>query len=155
MYGYLADFVVFLHVLYVGYVVLGQVVVVVAGTFRRQWGRNPWFRFTHLAAIAYVAYEAIMDIRCPLTVWEEKLRAMDGTSLSSAGETFVGRLLHNLLFVDQYFTDGRPPEAFFTTLYIATLVVVVQALLLYPPRWFRFKSRMQAKHEAKVLEPVA
>ena len=41
MYGYLADLMVFVHVLYVGYVVVGQVAIIVAGAFRWQWGRNP------------------------------------------------------------------------------------------------------------------
>ena len=54
-----------------------------------------------------------------------------------AGATFLGRLLHHLLFIDRYFTDGRPPEAFFTTLYLAALVVVLQGLAMYPPRLWK------------------
>ena len=74
-----------------------------------------------------------MGIRCPLSEWEEALREMAGQS-TAAGETFMGRVLHNLLFVDQYFTNGRPPEGFFTTAYIAVFLIVAQAFLLYPPR---------------------
>jgi hypothetical protein len=136
MYGFLADGVVGLHLGYVGYVVLGQLFIILAGAMKWSCGRNPWFRFTHLTAIAIVAYEAVMNIRCPLTVWEEKLRVLAGQSFDSS-ETFLGRMLHNLLFIDQYFTDGRPPEAFFTTVYIAVFIIVIQALLLYPPRWFQ------------------
>lgn len=43
-------------------------------------------------------------------------------------------MLHDLLFIDRYFTDGKLPEAFFTTLYLATLFVVLQGLIMYPPR---------------------
>jgi hypothetical protein len=130
MYGFLADFVVFLHVAYVAYVLLGQVAIIVASPFRWAWARNPWFRFTHLLAIGIVAYEAVFHIRCPLSIWEEKLRILAGQSFNSS-DTFMGRLLHNLLFI-----DGQP-EIFFTTLYIAMMVLVVQGVVMYPPRWFR------------------
>ena len=137
MYGYLADVVVGLHLAYVAYVLLGQVFIVAAGTLKLQCGRNPWFRWTHIAAIAIVAYEAVQGIRCPLSDWEDQLRVLGGATAAADGETFMGRILHNLLFVDQYFTDGRPPEGFFTTAYIAVFLIVIQAFLLYPPRGFR------------------
>lgn len=130
MYGILADFVVFLHLSYVAYVILGQVAIIIAAPMRWQWARNPWFRFTHLLAIAIVAYEAIYQIRCPLTVWEEKLRIMAGQDFN-ASETFMGRLMHDLLFI-----PGQP-EIFFTTMYVAALLLVLQGLIMYPPRWFR------------------
>ncbi len=128
-YGFLADVVVGIHIAYVAYVLLGQAAITIAAPFRWQWARNPWFRFTHLAAIGIVVYEAIYNIRCPLSVWEEKLRMLGGGS--ALGETFMGRIFHNLLFIDNM------PEVFFTTLYVAMLVVVVQGLVMYPPRWFR------------------
>jgi hypothetical protein len=149
MYGFLADVVVALHLAFVLYVLLGQVVIVVAGALKRQWGRNPWFRWTHLASIAYVAYEAVMGIRCPLTVWEEQLRAMGGVTAATSGETFMGRITHDLLFVNQYFTNGQPPEGFFTTAYIAVFLIVAQAFVLYPPRAFRVRRR------DRVAAPIA
>lgn len=132
-YGVLADLVVGIHIAYVGYVLLGQAAITFAAPFRAQWARNPWFRFTHLSAIGIVVYEAIYNIRCPLSVWEEKLRMLGGGS--EIGETFMGRIFHNLLFIDNM------PESFFTTLYVAMLVVVVQGLVMYPPRWFRFGKK--------------
>ncbi|MFO0851385.1 MAG: DUF2784 domain-containing protein [Gemmataceae bacterium] len=133
MYGYLADAMVLLHVLYVAYVVLGQLAIIVAAGFRWEWGRNRWFRLTHLLAIGVVAVEAVMGWQCPLTRWEYQLRELAGQPFDGSA-TFVGRMLHDLLFVDRYFTDGKPPEAFFTTLYLATLFVVLQGLIMYPPR---------------------
>ncbi|VTR96122.1 Uncharacterized protein OS=Spirochaeta smaragdinae (strain DSM 11293 / JCM 15392 / SEBR 4228) GN=Spirs_3089 PE=4 SV=1: DUF2784 [Gemmata massiliana] len=130
-YGLAADTVVAVHVAYVAYVVLGQVAVIVAAPFRWQWARNPWFRFSHLTAIAVVGYEEIRGLRCPLTVWEEQLRALAGQTYN-VSETFMGRLMHDLLFI-----DGKP-DIFFTTVHLAMLVLVVQALIMYPPRWFRF-----------------
>lgn len=133
MYGYLADAMVLLHVLYVAFVVVGQLAIIVAAGFRWEWGRNRWFRLTHLLAIGIVAVEAVMGWQCPLTRWEYQLRELAGQPFDGSA-TFVGRMLHDVLFIDRYFTDGKPPEAFFTTLYLATLFVVVQGLIMSPPR---------------------
>jgi hypothetical protein len=135
MYGFLADLVVLVHISYVGYVLVGQLAIIVAAAFRWEWGRNRWFRLTHLLAIAVVALEAVMGWQCPFTKWEYQLRELAGQPFDGS-QTFLGRLLHNLLFIDQYFEGGRPPEAFFTTLYIAMLIIVVQGLVMYPPRLF-------------------
>ena len=67
-----------IHVGYVGYVVLGQLLIWVGWALGWKWVRNFWFRATHLLAIAVVAYEELMDIRCPLTVWEEHFRELAG-----------------------------------------------------------------------------
>lgn len=133
-YGIAADLLVGIHVCYVGYVVLGQLLIIAAAPFRWEWARNPWFRFTHLLAIAIVAYEEINAIRCPLTVWEEQLRVMGGQAFSGS-ETFMGRLFHNLLFFD------NTPQIFFTTLHLAVFVLVIQGLIMFPPRLFRRLGR--------------
>jgi hypothetical protein len=135
-YGYLADVVVFIHVLYCAYVVLGQVAIMVAAPFKWQWARNPWFRYSHLLAIAIVAYEALNNIRCPITIWEEKLRVLAGQDIN-AGQSFIGRLFHDLLFYQDV------PEIFFNACHVAMFIIVLQGILMYPPRWFRF-NRPQA-----------
>jgi len=129
-YGYLADLVVGVHVMYVGYVLVGQLAIIVAAPFRWEWARNPWFRFSHLLAIGIVAYEALNDIRCPITVWEEQLRALAGQDMAT-GQSFMGRLFHDLLFYPDL------PEIFFNTLHVAMFVLVIQGLVMFPPRWFR------------------
>ena len=137
MYGLLADLVVGLHVLYVAYVVLGQLVIVAAGTFRCQWGRNPWFRWSHLFAIGYVAFEELMGWVCPLTTWEQQLRTLAGQPWRA--DTFMARIAHELLF-----SKGQNfnwPPVMFTAVHIAFAVVVAQAFLLYPPRGVRFTRR--------------
>ncbi len=138
-YGLAADLIVAVHVAYVAYVLVGQLAIIVAAPMKWQWARNPWFRFTHLAAIGIVAYEALAGLRCPLTVWEEQLRELAGQA-ASGSETFMGRLLHNLMFID------NQPEIFFTTMYIAMMLLVVQGVVMYPPRMFRF-GRKAAKPE--------
>ena len=74
MYGFLADLMVAIHIGYVGYVVVGQLLIWLGWAMGRQFVRNFWFRATHLLAIAVVAYEEVMDIRCPLSIWEEHFR---------------------------------------------------------------------------------
>lgn len=145
-YGYLADFVVLVHVAIVGYVVLGQLAIIVASAFRWEWGRNRWFRLSHLLVIGIVAYEALYNIRCPLTVWEEQLRAMGGQVMVT-GQSFMGRLAHDILF------GLDLPELFFNTIHVAMFVVVLQGLIMYPPRLWRRKSTVPAM-AAPVLEPV-
>lgn len=129
-YGYAADALVAIHLAYVGYVVLGQVAIILAAPMKWQWARNPWFRFSHLAAIVYVAYEEFAGIRCPLTVWEEQLRALGGQPME-AGQTFMGRMFHDLLFYPD------TPHVVFAVGHVAFAVLVVQACIMYPPRWFR------------------
>ena len=129
-YGLLADLVVAVHVGYVAFVLLGQLLIVIAAPLKWQWARNPWFRSLHLLAIAIVAYEAVRNIRCPLTVWEEQLRQLAGQRFDE-GATFMGRILHNVLFI-----EGMPEQAF-TVGYLAALLIVLQGLVMYPPRPFR------------------
>ena len=137
-YGIAADLIVAVHVAYVAYVVLGQLAILVAAPMKWQWARNPWFRVTHLTAISVVAYEAVFNIRCPLTVWEEQLRALGGQAFSGS-DTFMGRILHDVMFIE------NQPEIFFTTAYIAVLLLVVQGLVMYPPRWFRSGRKAKAE----------
>jgi len=129
-YGYAADAVVAIHVAYIAYVVVGQALIVLGAAFRRQWARNPWFRFTHLLAIGVVAVEEWYCWRCPLTVWEEQLRQMGGQSVT--GETFMGRFLHDMMFVDDHLSMDA-----ITMLHYAFAVLVAQALVMYPPRMWR------------------
>ncbi len=96
-YRLLADLIVGVHVAYVSYVVLGQLLIWLGLALRWQWVRNPWFRWTHLIMIVIVGVEAVLNIECPLTNWESRFRVLAGQTVS--GESFVGRLLHNLIFV--------------------------------------------------------
>jgi Protein of Unknown function (DUF2784) len=127
-YGLLADGVVAIHVAYVSYVVFGQLAIFAGIVFRWQWIRNVWFRVTHLVMMSIVAVEALLNIKCPLTVWEDKLRVLAGQPPS--GETFIGRLLHNLLFYTW-------PQWVFTTLYVSFALLVMATFIMAPPRRVR------------------
>jgi hypothetical protein len=125
VYRLLADLVVAVHSAYVAFVVVGQLLIL-AGVLRGwRWVRNWWFRVAHLAAILIVAGETVLDIPCPLTVWEQRLRAWAGAEVSRG--TFVGDLLHNLIFVE------APPWAF-TAAYVCFALLVAATFVLAPPR---------------------
>lgn len=124
-YGLLADVVVAIHVAYVSYVVFGQLLIWLGLALHWQAVRNPWFRWTHLIMILIVGGEALLDIECPLTRWERSFRTLAGREVS--GESFVGRLLHDLIFV------SWPPWAI-NSLHITFALVVLGTFVLAPPR---------------------
>jgi hypothetical protein len=128
LYSLLADLVVGVHVAYVAYILLG-IVLILAGVWRRWgWVRNPWFRLTHLAAILIVILELIFATNCPLTVLEARLRLLAGQPVSEA--TFIGRLMHYLLFV-------AVPGWVAPLIYIGCGLVIGAVFAIAPPRWER------------------
>ena len=142
-YAFWADVIVALHAAYVGFVVIGELFIVVGGLFGWRWVRNPWFRTVHLLMIAVVAYEAIFHINCPLTDWEYHLRELAGKDGGS--ETFMSRIVHFL------FLDGDNPWEpwVYEALHIGFGVLVLATLLLVPPRWSGLKRRRtNAGHES-------
>jgi hypothetical protein len=144
-YGLCADVVVAIHVAYIAYVLVGQVFIIVGAPLKWQWVRNPWFRYTHLLAITIVAVEAIQGWPCPLTIWEGQLRVLAGQAFNGS-ESFMGKLLHDVLFFDDV------PQAVLNTGYIATAILVLQGVIMYPPRWFRFGKRAEAIANAESEE---
>jgi hypothetical protein len=127
-YHVLADFVVAFHAAYVGYVVLGQLAIFAGVLFRWEWIRNLWFRWTHLVMMSIVGLEAACDITCPLTTLETTLRAWAG-EVATEG-SFLGRLLHDLIFFD------ASPRVL-AALHMGFALLVIGTFVLAPPRSFR------------------
>jgi hypothetical protein len=126
MYGFLADLMVALHVGYVAYVV-GGLLLTVAGWIRGwKWVHNFWFRVSHLIMMLVVVYEEIMEIRCPLSEAEDYFRRLAGQPMS--GETFMGRILHSLIFYDA-------PKYVFTIGYFSFGALVLATFIFCRPRW--------------------
>ena len=120
----MADAILVVHFLIVVFIVGGLVLVWVGAAAGWQWVRNPWFRYLHLGAIAFVAAEALFGVMCPLTVWEDMLRG------GLRPESFVGRWVH-------YFLYYRAPEWVFTVLYATWALATLVTLWLVPPRLSR------------------
>ncbi len=117
----LADAILVLHFLIVAFIVGGLVLTWIGALAGWAWIRNRWFRYLHLAAIVFVAAEALFGVVCPLTVWEDMLRG------GARPESFVGRWVRQLLFY-------RAPEWVFTTLYAAWAAATLLTLRFVPPR---------------------
>jgi hypothetical protein len=95
-YRLFADIVLSLHVAVVLFVVGGLALIIVGNLKGRRWVNAPWFRVTHLGAIAVVVAEAWLRLTCPLTTLESWLRSKAGEETYSAGfiEQWLGRMLY-------------------------------------------------------------
>ena len=117
----LADALLAVHFAIAVFIVGGLVLVWIGALLGWPWARNPWFRYLHLAAIVFVAGEALVGMACPLTVWEDMQRG------GAHAESFVGRWLRRLLFY-------QAPEWVFTSAYAVWAVATLLTLVLVPPR---------------------
>jgi len=118
----LADVVLVVHFAFVAFVVGGLLLVWLGAWRGWHWVRSFRFRILHLAAIGFVAVEAIIGMACPLTVWEYHLRG-DGLE----GPTFVERLVAPLIFYEL-------PAWVFPLLHLGFALLVVLTFWLVPPR---------------------
>jgi hypothetical protein len=117
----LADALLAAHFLIAAFIVAGLILVWLGAALGWRWTRNPWFRYLHLGAIAFVAAEALAGIACPLTVWEDMLRG------GVRPETFTGRWAQRLLYY-------QAPEWVFTAAYVLWTAATLLTLWLVPPR---------------------
>jgi hypothetical protein len=92
-----ADLILFIHVLFVAFVILGMVLILLGRLRAWTWVRNPWFRAAHLAGIGIVVLQSWFGVICPLTTWEMALREKAGAATYSGG--FIAYWLESLLFV--------------------------------------------------------
>lgn len=116
----LADLILLVHFAFVLFVVGGLPAIWIGAAMRWRWVRNRRFRIAHLAAIVFVAGEALAGVWCPLTLWEDTLRGSGGD------KSFVARWLHRILFYDF-------PDWVFTVTYIAFAAAVAATFWLVPP----------------------
>lgn len=120
-----ADFILFTHVAFVAFVMLGQVAIVAGGLRGWDWVRNPRFRLAHLLAIAVVVLQAWLGRVCPLTTWEMALRARAGDA-TYAG-SFIAHWLQALLYYEA-------PMWVFAVCYTAFGALVVASWYWVRPR---------------------
>mgnify|MGYP000912641790 CR=1 FL=1 len=117
----IADLVLASHFAIVVFIVGGLVAIWVGAHLAWPWVRNPTFRGLHVAAILFVAAEALVGVACPLTVLEASLRG------EAAAQSFIGAWLSRLLYYDF-------PSWVFTLAYSLFALVVVATWKLVPPR---------------------
>lgn len=90
----LADAILVLHFAFVLFVVGGLALIWIGAAAGWAWVHNFWFRVAHLAAIVFVAGEALLGIWCPLTIWEDALRGVH------EDKSFIARWIHRVMFYD-------------------------------------------------------
>lgn len=117
----LADLILVFHFLIVAFIVGGLLLVWIGALAGWSWIRNRWFRYLHLAAIVFVAAEALLGVVCPLTAWEDALRG------GARPDSFIGRWVRTLLFYNA-------PEWVFTAIYAAWAGATLLTLRYVPPR---------------------
>ena len=116
----IADVVLVVHFAFVAFVVGGLAAIWIGAAAGWRWVRNLAFRISHLAAICFVAAEAILGVMCPLTVWEDALRGR-------AGEMgFIARWIRSVMFYE------LPPWVF-TAAYVGFAALVAFTFWLLPP----------------------
>lgn len=118
----LADAILVVHFGFVLFVVGGYALILAGAARGWRWVRNPAFRYLHVAAIVFVALEAVVGMACPLTVWEDALR-----QATPDHPSFIGRWVGRILYYDF-------PAWVFTTVYLAFAAAVVATLKWVPPR---------------------
>lgn len=122
-----ADAILFVHVGFVTFVILGLVLIICGKLFSWAWVRNPWFRYAHLVAIGFVVLQSWFSAICPLTIWEMALREKAGGA-TYAG-SFIAHWLEKLLYYQ------APPWVFVIT-YTSFGMLVVACWFWVPVRRF-------------------
>jgi hypothetical protein len=117
----LADLILAVHFALAAFIVFGLPLVWLGAWLDWSWTRNRVLRHAHAAAILIVAAEALAGSVCPLTAWEDALRA------GADGRSFVGRWLAQLLYYDF-------PQWLFTLAYVLYAAATLATLRLIPPR---------------------
>jgi hypothetical protein len=141
-YAYLADALAAVHLAFVCFVLFGQLAILAGWPLRWGWVRNFWFRSLHLLAIAIVAAESLLKIDCPLTIWEQDLRALAGQDVNR-GATFVGELVRRVLFYQP------EDQSIFTKCYVAFALLVLLTFVMVPPRLPRRRRAAPAPDAAR------
>ena len=88
MYGFIADAIAILHIVFVIFVVLGVLAVI-------RWPRFAWL---HIPAVLWAAYVETTGASCPLTPWETEYRELAGEPAYSGD--FVGNYILPMLYPD-------------------------------------------------------
>src|SRR4030067_3712529 len=96
-YRLLADFLVAPHFLWILFMLAGFVATGIGIFFKRSILNWFWFRTLHLAVIVYVGALSLQGKLCPLTVWENQLRA-EADPASSYSGSFIIYYIQKLVY---------------------------------------------------------
>lgn len=123
-----ADVILLVHVLFVLFILVGLLFIYVGRWRSWSWVRNPWFRITHLSAIAGVVIQSWFGINCPLTTLEMALRWRTGDAAYTG--SFLAHWLETILYY-------QAPAWVFVLVYSIFGVLVLVSWFVVRPRGFR------------------
>lgn len=124
-YALLAELILVLHAGVVAFVVIGELLFLVGGWRGWRWVRNFGLRLTHLLLMLFIAVQTWLGAWCPLTVWEQRLRAAAGQP--SYQEGFIEHWVSRAIFFELSWWA-------FAAGYSAFFVLVVATWWWVPPR---------------------
>jgi hypothetical protein len=132
LYLVIADAILELHALIVLFNV-GALPLIWVGHFRH-WAfvRKFSFRAAHLLLIAFVVAETVLGAMCPLTTWEDALRAKAGLGPRYEGG-YVASWLHRLIFYDL----GQDIFVVAYGLFFALVLLTWVWVRPRPPAWWK------------------
>ena len=127
MYLLAADALLFVHVLFVAFVVVSVVLIYVGSWLSWAWVRNFWFRVLHLSGIGIVVLESWAGMSCPFTVWEMQLREIAGDT--TYGGAFIQHWLQTILYYEA-------PEWVFVVCYTLFCGLVLASWFIVRPKGY-------------------
>ena len=127
-----ADAVLYVHALFVAFVVFGLLLVLIGKLLGWRWVHGLRFRVLHGLAIAFVVLQAWLGALCPLTRWEMALRERAGEATYTGA--FIAQWIERLLYY-------RAPEWIFVVLYTAFGALVAASWFWVRPRPLRERIR--------------
>jgi hypothetical protein len=116
----LANAILVIHFAVVLFIIAGLPLIYLGAARRWGWVRARRWRTLHLAAILFVATEAILGLACPLTVWEDALRGHQTV------EGFMERWIRRIMFYDL-------PAWVFLVAYTGFAALVAVTWVVVPP----------------------
>lgn len=125
LYKILADIIVIIHFIWILFMLWGFILTV-RGFFKKEFFDRWLFRILHLFGIAYVSLLAMMGKYCPLTLWENVLRAKYDLDLTYPG-SFMIHYAERLVY-----PDINPLIIRIPTTFIAVFTVIV--FIIRPPK---------------------
>lgn len=120
-----ADLILFVHVLFVAFVVFGLILILIGKPLQWSWVRNRRYRITHLVAIGIVVLQSWFGMICPLTTWEMALRSKAGDA------TYAGSFIAHWLDAILYY---QAPPWVFAVAYTVFGALVVLSWIWVAPR---------------------
>ena len=117
----LAAAVLAVHLLVIGFNVLGLAAIPLGAWRGWDWVRIRWWRWLHVASWAVVALQATAGRACFLTLWQDELEGGPGST------PLVARWINGLVYQDL-------PLWAFAAAYVALFALVLALLRLVPVR---------------------